>query len=221
MAFSSLLPFLSQLSSLPSTHSFVVPFPSLSLALSITLSFLPPSQIGQQVVPKEIALLHSLSHKYVIKLLDYFEDTEQFYIIMERPTKYIDLFDYISQKKVMSERSARFIFRQVLEAVQYCLSMGVMHRDMKDENILIDLQTNQIKLIDFGSGTFVKDGIYTEYEGEVAIRSVFTHTAFRVSSLTQCLFSEGFWCHYASGPMTFWIVCLVFMLRLCRMSAFV
>lgn len=110
-------------------------------------------------------MLHCLSHKYIIKMLDFFEDAEHFYIIMERPAKYIDLFDYISQKKVMSERSARYIFRQVLEAVQYCISMGVMHRDMKDENILIDLQTNQIKLIDFGSGTFVQDGVYTEYEG--------------------------------------------------------
>lgn len=54
---------------------------------------------------------------------------------------------------------------QVVEAVQYCMSMGVLHRDVKDENILIDLKTSQIKLIDFGSGTFLRDDVYTEYEG--------------------------------------------------------
>ena len=56
---------------------------------------------------------------------------------------------------------------QVVEAVQYCMSMGVLHRDVKDENILIDLKTSQIKLIDFGSGTFLKEDthVYTEYEG--------------------------------------------------------
>ena len=98
-------------------------------------------------------------------MLDYFEDHDNFYIVMERPEKYIDLFDYISGKRAMSERSARFLFRQIVEAVQYCTSVGVLHRDVKDENILIDLKTSQIKLIDFGSGTFLRDGVYTEYEG--------------------------------------------------------
>ncbi len=113
-----------------------------------------------------MALLHRIDHKFIIKMLDYFEDTDHFYIVMERPEKYIDLFDYITQKGVVSERSARYLFRQIVEAVQYCLSRGVLHRDVKDENILIDLKTNQIKLIDFGSGTYLRDGVYTEYEGE-------------------------------------------------------
>ena len=123
------------------------------------------TQIGQQVVPKEVALLHCLNHKYIIRMVDYFEESDHFYIVMERPEKYIDLFDYITQKGVVSERSSRVLFRQTVEAVQYCLSMGVLHRDVKDENILIDLKTNQIKLIDFGSGAFLREGVYTEYEG--------------------------------------------------------
>ena len=40
-------------------------------------------------------------------MLDYFEDANNFYIVMERPEKYIDLFDYITQKGTVSERSAR------------------------------------------------------------------------------------------------------------------
>lgn len=109
-------------------------------------------------------------------MLDYFEDADHFYIVMEKPDRYIDLFDYITQKGVVSERSSRFLFRQIIEAVQYCLSVGVVHRDVKDENILIDLQTNQIKLIDFGSGTFLIEGPYSEYEGESG--STDTHLLF-------------------------------------------
>lgn len=107
----------------------------------------------------------NLRQKYIIKMLDYFEGYDKFYIVMERLEKYIDLFDYITQKGTVSERSSRYLFRQILEAVQYCLSMGVFHRDVKDENILIDLKSNQVKLIDFGSGAFLQDEVYTEYEG--------------------------------------------------------
>ncbi len=117
------------------------------------------------MVPKEVALHGSLQQKYIIKMLDHFENDDKFYIVMERPEKYIDLYDYITQKGTVSERSSRYLFRQIVEAVQYCLSMGIVHRDVKDENILIDLKSNQVKLIDFGSGTLLQDGIYTEYEG--------------------------------------------------------
>ena len=102
-------------------------------------------------------------------MLDYFEDASHFYIIMEKPDKYIDLFDYITQKGIVSEKSSRFLFRQILEAIQYSHSMGVVHRDIKDENILIDLKEHCIKLIDYGSGTFLTSELYTEYEGKLNI----------------------------------------------------
>ncbi|XP_065911820.1 serine/threonine-protein kinase pim-3-like [Dysidea avara] len=123
------------------------------------------SKIGSLVVPKEVALLHRLHHRYVIKLLDYFEEPDNYIIVMERPEKYIDLFDYITQKEYLSEKTSRYLFRQIVEAVLYCQSMGVVHRDIKDENILIDLKTGHVKLIDFGSGTHLKESAFTEYEG--------------------------------------------------------
>ena len=113
-----------------------------------------------------MALLHHVKdHKYIIKMLNYFEDKHNFYIVMEKPEKYIDLFDYITQKGVVSERSCRHLFRQILEAIQYSHRTGVVHRDIKDENILIDMKNHMIKLIDFGSGTFLTDELFTEYEG--------------------------------------------------------
>merc|ERR1711963_440954 len=100
----------------------------------------------------------------VIRILDFFEMPESFFIVMEKFTCQ-DLFDYISERGALSEEAAREIFKQILETVLMCHNNGVLHRDIKDENILIDVKTQKIKLIDFGSGTYLHDGLYNDFEG--------------------------------------------------------
>ena len=116
-------------------------------------------------VPLEIALMQQVSDvPGVIRLIDYFDMSHSYYIVMERFNSK-DLFDFISEEGPLGENLARHLFRQVLDTVSQCHNLGVLHRDIKDENILIDLQTHQLKIIDFGSGTYLHDAVYTDFEG--------------------------------------------------------
>ncbi|KAI8825061.1 kinase-like domain-containing protein [Fimicolochytrium jonesii] len=72
--------------------------------------------------------------------------------LSRRPS--MDLFECIEQHDRLTEPQARFVFRQIISAVQYLHTLGVVHRDIKDENILVN-ENFHVKLIDFGSAAFI------------------------------------------------------------------
>ncbi|KAG9011211.1 hypothetical protein FRB94_008810 [Tulasnella sp. JGI-2019a] len=61
-----------------------------------------------------------------------------------------DLFECIEQHKKLGEARARHVFGQIVDTVEYLQSLGISHRDIKDENLVVDADFN-VKLIDFGS----------------------------------------------------------------------
>ncbi|KAG6876063.1 hypothetical protein C0992_001109 [Termitomyces sp. T32_za158] len=93
---------------------------------------------------------------------------------IKRPSH--DLFECIEQSehKRLSEKQARYVFTQVVDAVCYLDSQGITHRDIKDENLVID-RNLKVKLIDFGSAVVVDPSeprpYYTLFYGTTAYAS--------------------------------------------------
>ena len=122
---------------------------------------------GGRRVPMELKLLHSVQTvDGVIKLIDFYERTDSFIFVMEKPENTKDLFDVITDKKFLEEDIARNFFKQIVETVLAVHAKGVIHRDIKDENILVNLNTGKLKLIDFGSGAIIKDEAFTDFDGK-------------------------------------------------------
>ncbi|XP_007951630.1 NUAK family SNF1-like kinase 2 [Orycteropus afer afer] len=99
-------------------------------------------------IRREIEIMSSLNHPHIIAIHEVFESSSKIVIVMEYASRG-DLYDYISERQRLSESDARHFFRQIVSAVSYCHQNGIVHRDLKLENILLDANGN-IKIADFG-----------------------------------------------------------------------
>ncbi|XP_036376255.1 NUAK family SNF1-like kinase 1 [Megalops cyprinoides] len=115
-------------------------------------------------IRREIEIMSSLRHPHIISIYEVFENKDKIVIVMEYASKG-ELYDYISDRRRLSERETRRFFRQIVSAVHYCHKNGVVHRDLKLENVLLDENCN-IKIADFGlSNLYHKDKLLQTFCG--------------------------------------------------------
>ena len=113
-----------------------------------------------QLTKTEIEILKIGQHPNIITLYDVIENEEKIYIIMEYCAG-SDLFAYIEQRNFkLPEKRAAEIIRKLSSAVYYLHSFGIIHRDVKPENILMTDNTENadIRLLDFGLSKIVRSG---------------------------------------------------------------
>jgi serine/threonine protein kinase len=94
--------------------------------------------------------MRKLNHPNITKILEMFEDEKYILIIME----YINggnLFSFVKKRRKLNEKISKFLFKQIILGIKHIHSQNIVHRDVKLENILIDLN-NTIKICDFGIG---------------------------------------------------------------------
>lgn len=114
---------------------------------------------GKVKWPLEAYILHILKPvSGVIDLLDHFQGSRNTYVlILERLERAVDLSDFLLKQKYfyLSERRARTIFIRVLIAVLDMMDCNVVHMNITKENIIIDMETSDIKLIGFRCASII------------------------------------------------------------------
>jgi len=109
-----------------------------------------PIEIYQQ--RREIDVLKMSQHPNIVGLIDLFENSDYYYIVLEY-MQGKDLFDYIQIRNFkLTEHRVKEIAYQIGIALKYLHMLGIVHRDLKLENVMMsdNLETSVPKLVDFG-----------------------------------------------------------------------
>ncbi|XP_060691101.1 NUAK family SNF1-like kinase 1 [Hemiscyllium ocellatum] len=115
-------------------------------------------------IQREMEIMSSLNHPNIIRIYEVFENKDKIIIVMDYCSNG-ELYDYVNEHHRLSENEARRAFRQIVSAIHYCHKKGIVHRDLKLENILLDESFN-VKLADFGlSNLYHKDQLLETYCG--------------------------------------------------------
>ncbi|THD21307.1 Serine/threonine kinase [Fasciola hepatica] len=104
-----------------------------------------PADIG-----REAFILANLKHENIVKLHEVFHCNDAVVLILDLVTGG-ELFARVAECERLSEEEASNFVEQILLGIQHMHSLGVVHLDLKPENIMIeDLASRKIKIIDFG-----------------------------------------------------------------------
>ncbi|XP_060229655.1 sperm motility kinase Z-like [Meriones unguiculatus] len=104
----------------------------------------------------EVDIMKMLSHPNIVSLLQVIETEKNIYLIME-VVQGEQLLNKIQEAGCLKEEEARNIFVQLLSAIGYCHDVGIAHRDLKPDNIVVD-EHGRVKIIDFGLGARFRPG---------------------------------------------------------------
>ncbi|KAM0292156.1 hypothetical protein ACHAO9_003129 [Fusarium lateritium] len=105
-----------------------------------------PSRFAK--IYREVAILRGVQHPNIVRLIDKVETDRHIGIILEYASGG-ELFDYILNHRYLKDNAARRLFAQLVSGVGYLHKKGIVHRDLKLENLLLDRNRNII-ITDFG-----------------------------------------------------------------------
>ncbi|XP_058618385.1 serine/threonine-protein kinase pim-2-like [Onychostoma macrolepis] len=93
----------------------------------------------------------------IVQMLDWFEEAHCHILILEYPQPCMTLNSFLKlNRRCLDENQARCFMLEAVLAAKHCMDRGVSHNDIRVDNILINTDTLQLKLIDFGCGELIE-----------------------------------------------------------------
>jgi 5'-AMP-activated protein kinase, catalytic alpha subunit len=105
-------------------------------------------------IKREISVMKMVNHPNIIKLYEVMATKKKIYFVMEY-AKGGELFQKVAKGGRVKEEIAHKYFQQLIDAVDFCHSRGIYHRDLKLENLLLDEEDN-LKVTDFGLSALIR-----------------------------------------------------------------
>lgn len=140
------------------------------VAIKKVLNAFSNSRMARNVL-REIRLLRHLNHPHIVQLLDIdvprlYEAWDEVYLVT--PLLHTDLREALKQGLCTDQRVKKKIAFQLLQALEHMHSLGIMHRDVKSRNVLLDEQFN-VQLCDLGRSRFYSKPVQ-ELEVDVSVQ---------------------------------------------------
>ncbi len=111
---------------------------------------------SKRKVMQEYSILKQMRHPSIIRLYETFESSKHILFVIELCCGG-DLLTYVRKRRKLKEEVARCVFRRLVDGLHYCHSRRILHRDIKLDNILLNV-VGHIKICDFGVSKVVKEG---------------------------------------------------------------
>lgn len=118
----------------------------------------------------EFSILKEMDHPNIVRIYELYMDSDRFYIISEL-CEGGTLLKTLKGTNTITEFQLMKIVRQILSALNYCHTKGIIHRDIKPDNIVFDNSSleSQLKLIDFGISAKLEEGDKLRFPGGTII----------------------------------------------------